>query len=30
LIDDEHSLKGIKPGIDPDFMKFAISGEDSG
>ena len=30
LIDDEHSLKGVKPGIDPDFMKFAISGEDSG
>jgi hypothetical protein len=30
VIGDDHALKEVKPGIDPDFMKFAISGEDSG
>jgi hypothetical protein len=30
VIDEEHSLKGVKPGMDPDFMKFVLPGEGSG
>lgn len=30
VIDDDHSLKGVKPGIDPEFMSFVLPGEGSG
>ena len=30
VIGDEHTLKDVKPGIDPEFMDFVLPGEKSG
>ncbi len=30
VISDDHTLKGVKPEMDPDFMQFVLPGEGSG